>query len=331
MNLVADNKWLVSGTPVNTSLMDLKNQLIFLGLQSVPEMFTVFQQSVLPHANDPNSRARDLHHCPGAPVAGHFLFLMQTIMMRHSHNMKYRNTTTKLMQLPPKSDETVIVPFNKQDKAAYKDLESEALGFYNNFKLTITDGEKLGSSKLKLDRELKKLRIACAGGHIPLEEDGATNEDEEQDKEEGKRKKKAQRFSEFAYTSKLDKLIEKLEAVRDNDPTSKSLVFSQFTSTLDWLQQELPKRGFQFRTLRGDMSMKQRAKALSDFENDPPTTIFLLSVRSGAVGINLTQANRVFILEPMLNPALVRQAIGRVYRLGQKNPVKVTHFVMKDR
>ena len=61
--------------------------------------------------------------------------------------------------------------------------------------------------------------------------------------------------------------------------------------------------------------MKKRAKALDDFQNDPPTTIFLLSMRAAAVGINLTQANRIFLLEPSFNPAMVRQAIGRVYRL----------------
>ena len=61
--------------------------------------------------------------------------------------------------------------------------------------------------------------------------------------------------------------------------TGKSLVFSQFDSSLQWLQEELPKHGFQYRTLKGDMTMKQRAKALYDFQSDPPTTIFLLSTR----------------------------------------------------
>ena len=96
---------------------------------------------------------------------------------------------------------------------------------------------------------------------------------------------------------------------------AKSLVFSQFTSSLQYLQEVLPKHGFQYRTLSGDMPMRRRAKALYDFQNDPPTTIFLLSMRAGAVGINLTQANRVFLLEPCFNPALEAQSIGRVYRL----------------
>jgi superfamily II DNA or RNA helicase len=107
-------------------------------------------------------------------------------------------------------------------------------------------------------------------------------------------------------------------------------VFSQFTSTLQWLKEELPKHGFQFRTLSGDMSMTKRTKALSDFQNDPPTTVFLLSMRAGAVGINLTQANRIFLMEPCFNPALEAQAVGRVHRLGQKRSVEIIRLLMKN-
>jgi len=96
------------------------------------------------------------------------------------------------------------------------------------------------------------------------------------------------------------------------------------------MKQELPNHGFQFRTLSGSMPMKARAKALRDFQQDPPTTIFLLSMRAGAVGINLTQANRVFLMEPAMNPALEAQAIGRVYRLGQRKSVQITKFIMEN-
>ncbi|CAM9886740.1 unnamed protein product [Ectocarpus sp. 12 AP-2014] len=130
--------------------------------------------------------------------------------------------------------------------------------------------------------------------------------------------------------TKLKALVEKLAGIHAKDPTSKSLVFSQFNSSLEWLKRTLPKRGFQFRTLTGNMSRTQRTAALTAFAKDPPTTVFLLSVRSGAVGINLTQANNVFLLEPLLNLALEKQAIGRVYRLGQARHVTVTKLVLKD-
>ena len=66
------------------------------------------------------------------------------------------------------------------------------------------------------------------------------------------------------------------------------------------------------------------------FQNDPPTTVFLLSIRAGAVGINLTQANFIVLLDACTNPALEAQAIGRVWRLGQKRKVHIRRYIMKD-
>merc|ERR1719495_1680581 len=78
------------------------------------------------------------------------------------------------------------------------------------------------------------------------------------------------------------------------------------------------------------MTMEARTKALSSFINDPPTTVFLLSVRSGAVGITLTAAQHVFMMEPCMNIALYRQAINRVYRLGQTKEVHIKTLFVKD-
>jgi superfamily II DNA or RNA helicase len=76
--------------------------------------------------------------------------------------------------------------------------------------------------------------------------------------------------------------------------------------------------------------MQQRAKALKNFKTDPDTSVFLLSMKAGAVGINLTQANRVFLIEPALNPALDAQAIGRVHRLGKKRQVEVVRLIVEN-
>jgi superfamily II DNA or RNA helicase len=92
----------------------------------------------------------------------------------------------------------------------------------------------------------------------------------------------------------------------------------------------LPEEGFGFRTVSGSMPLKQRAEAIAAFQKDPPTTVFLLSMRSGAVGINLTSATHVFLVEPALNPALTEQAIGRSWRMGQRNEVCVKHLIVKN-
>jgi SNF2 family DNA or RNA helicase len=233
--------------------------------------------------------------------------------------------------------QTIFVDFDETDRKEYDALEATAKGYYRSMKAQ-NKGVHLSRHFLKLTHMLKPMRIACAGGKIPLdepkkakEEIGSDGEDDmDEELEEGHKKKKEKQFSKHAFTSKLLTLVTELERIRTEEPNAKSLVFSQFGSTLTWLQGELPKHGFQFRTLSGDMSMKKRAKALADFQHDPPTTIFLLSMRAGAVGINLTQANRVFLMEPCFNPALEAQAIGRVYRLGQKHNVEIIRLIIKD-
>ena len=73
-------------------------------------------------------------------------------------------------------------------------------------------------------------------------------------------------------------------------------------------------------------------QAIEAFQRDPPTTVFLLSMRSGAVGINLTAANHIFLMEPAFNPALEDQAVGRAHRMGQTRPVTIKKkFYIKAR
>ncbi|GAX72705.1 hypothetical protein CEUSTIGMA_g161.t1 [Chlamydomonas eustigma] len=129
--------------------------------------------------------------------------------------------------------------------------------------------------------------------------------------------------------SKLRALLVELRKMRAADASAKALVFSQYNTTLEWLKTRLTDEGFGFRTINGSMPMKQRTKAIEAFQNDPPTTVFLLSMRSGAVGINLTAASHVFIMEPCLNPALEEQAIGRSWRMGQQRTVVVKRFFTK--
>eukprot|EP00483_Globobulimina_turgida_P002761 UN02766 len=77
------------------------------------------------------------------------------------------------------------------------------------------------------------------------------------------------------------------------------------------------------------MPMNKRAKNLKLFATDASIKVFVLTVRTGAVGLTLTSANHVFMMEPTFNPALHRQAINRVYRLGQKKKVFIHTLIMK--
>jgi SNF2 family DNA or RNA helicase len=132
---------------------------------------------------------------------------------------------------------------------------------------------------------------------------------------------------EITIDSKFKALLAELTAVRAADASAKTLIFSQFAHSLAWLGKSLAAHGYTCATITGSMSLSARAKALEAFQNAPPTTIFLLSLRSGAVGLNLTAASHIILLEPCMNPALEEQAFGRVYRLGQTRATQVKRLV----
>mmetsp|Transcript_11568 Transcript_11568/g.16296 ORF Transcript_11568/g.16296 Transcript_11568/m.16296 type:complete len:423 (+) Transcript_11568:1-1269(+) len=318
---------------MNTGIRDLKMQLKFVGLDGIEKLLYNFENDI--HLTDLKKK----RSCYGErSKLAPFLFYMRQVMMRHTKKQNYTGTNTALMSLPEKVERIVNVSFSKEEEKEYKRLERDAITFYESFKQR--EGHQLSKHYLVLYQKLTPLRIACSGGGIPEEtekerkkKDFDVDDGESQDGESGNddsKSKKKIKISDVVFNSKLSVLVKELQRIRDEEPHAKSLIFSQFASTLKFLQSELPKHGFDFRTLSGDMSMKKRAKALHDFQTDPPTTIFLLSMRAGAVGINLTQANRVFILEPAFNPALEAQAIGRVHRMGQKHKVEIIRFIMEN-
>jgi SNF2 family DNA or RNA helicase len=250
--------------------MDLKNQLKFIGIESIESMFANFCSD---HSNLRNRR-RDTGNISSP---GKLLFFLRNVMMRHAQKQSYRGTKTTLMSLPAKTERSIVISLPPAERKEYNSLDSAAKTFYTEFKSSHL--QELSSHYLKLSQKLTPMRVACSGGRIPL---GDEHTDKDEDIDEGisaTRKMTEVLYSDFCFTAKFNVLIRELKRARDNDPTSKTLVFSQYNSTLNWLKQELPKHGFEFRALSGSMSMKQRAKSLHDFQADPPTTIFLLSMR----------------------------------------------------
>jgi SNF2 family DNA or RNA helicase len=396
-SIVADHKWIVTGTPMSGNPKEMKNLLKFIGIEESDKMFSnIGSAQIARERRHSNARGRR-HSNDDSRHAELLMFLLRPILLRHSQEQKYRGTPNTLMSLPPMTKRTIEVTFSSVEKKEFGELEKAAQDFYLHFRGKHV--HDMSKHFLKVNAKLQPMRIASAGGKYPLvdtsapiedaDDDMSDDENEEDVENASKKKKKVVQYSKFVFESKAKALIAELARIRDNEPDSKSLIFSQFTSTLEHLQELLPQHGFSFRTLKvcsftmdyfslhipyvsdvslslflysqGNMSMKLRAKALHDFQNDPPTTVFLLSMRyelalrlspflfastthwalsanaltnrnprSGAVGINLTQANRVFLMEPGFNPSLELQAIGRVHRLGQKRSVEICRLVMKD-
>ncbi|OAL46509.1 DNA repair protein-like protein rad5 [Pyrenochaeta sp. DS3sAY3a] len=130
-------------------------------------------------------------------------------------------------------------------------------------------------------------------------------------------------------SAKTQALLTHLKRIRREEKSAKSVVFSQFTSFLDLIEPALTRDHIPFLRFDGTISQKQRANILAEFATSPKPYILLLSLRAGGVGLNLTCANRVFMMDPWWSFAVESQAIDRVHRMGQERDVTVTRFVVE--
>nr|VDC69113.1 unnamed protein product [Brassica rapa] len=131
-------------------------------------------------------------------------------------------------------------------------------------------------------------------------------------------------------SSKVSELIKCLEKIRMSGTGEKSIVFSQWTSFLDLLEIPLRRRGIEFLRFDGKLAQKAREKVLKEFNETKQKTVLLMSLKAGGVGLNLTAASNVFLMDPWWNPAVEEQAIMRIHRIGQKRTVCVRRFIVKD-
>ncbi|XP_078524110.1 helicase-like transcription factor isoform X2 [Lissotriton helveticus] len=133
-------------------------------------------------------------------------------------------------------------------------------------------------------------------------------------------------------STKVDALMHELINIRKKNPETKSIIVSQFTSFLSLIETPLRESGFLFTRLDGSMTQKKRVEAIRSFqskESNSPS-IMLLSMKAGGVGLNLTAASRVFLMDPAWNPAAEEQCFDRCHRLGQTEEVIITKFIVKN-
>jgi non-specific serine/threonine protein kinase len=126
---------------------------------------------------------------------------------------------------------------------------------------------------------------------------------------------------------KLDFLLEQLAELRDEGHSV--LVFSQFTSYLDIVEAGLKRHHLPFLRLDGSTPVPHRKKLVNDFQNSEHPTVFLISLKAGGKGLNLTRATYVYHLDPWWNPAVENQASDRAHRIGQTRQVTITRLIMR--
>lgn len=198
-----------------------------------------------------------------------------------------------ITELPEKIEKKYYVPMTSEQKLAYKNYMKEV-------KLKLKTEE---DDNITIFSYLTRLRQICQDPIL-------VNKD---------------------YTGDSGKLNVALEIIEEViEDNNKMLVFSQFTSVLKKIEEELNIREIKNKYLDGSTSAKERIKLVSEFNESKEPEIFLISLKAGGTGLNLTSAKFVMHMDPWWNPAIEDQATDRAHRIGQKNIVEVIKLVAKD-
>ena len=207
-----------------------------------------------------------------------------------------RNKKEVLTELPDKIEQNIILPFNDEEEKLYVANLAEA----NKELQELYDLE--GSDKMQILKLLTRLRQLCLEPRLVYD-----NIDQP--------------------SSKLKACMELIKTMQENK--QKVLLFSSFTSVLDLIAKECQKAGITYYMLTGSTNKEDRRELVSRFQKDD-TTVFLISLKAGGTGLNLTSAEAVIHFDPWWNVSAQNQATDRAYRIGQKNNVQVFNLVMKD-
>jgi SNF2 family DNA or RNA helicase len=202
--------------------------------------------------------------------------------------------------LPEKIESTLWCEMGNDQKMAYDTIKENVR---SSIFLDIKE-KGLSSGKLSVINGMLKLRQVCNSGELVKEEDL------------------------FCYDSiKTDILVEELQNII---PNHKALVFSQFTGMLDLLEISFRKNNIPFYRLDGTTPIPKRQELVNSFqEADSVEKVFLISLKAGNAGLNLTAADYVFLFDPWWNTAVQQQAIDRTHRIGQTKNVFAYKMICK--
>jgi superfamily II DNA or RNA helicase len=202
-------------------------------------------------------------------------------------------------ELPPRTEETLYCELEGEQRKIYLDLRDH----YRRVLLKKIERDGIAKSKIQILEALLRLRQAAC--HLQLLPGSERNGDS---------------------SAKFDLLLPRLTELREEG--RKALVFSQFTSLLALLRKELDASKTTYEYLDG--ATRDRGERVERFQQDPNCQLFLISLKAGGTGLNLTAAEYVFLLDPWWNPAVETQAIDRTHRIGQTKPVFAYRLVAKE-
>lgn len=328
----SDRRWCLTGTPVQNNIDELQALLQFIRVPPYDDP-VVWKQ----HISGPLSRegaARTAMAKLHLVLSGLMLRRTKAVLKDSKMNMKARRVHQVDIQFQP-------------DERAFYDAVNDRIGSQMD---TIANGSMMQALTLLLrlrqicDHRYLVSKEAATGEHLDEFEGYSAEADDGKDLDD-----LADMFADMGMdgagssnassgdnkvsingkdvhaSAKVVKLLELLKA----DPR-KTIVFSQFTKFFDVLEPFLVRENIRYVKYDGSMPIKKRDAALATLRADPDTTVLLCSLKCGALGLNLTCANRVVLLDPWWNPMVSEQAIDRVHRIGQTVDVDVYEFSVAD-
>ncbi len=201
-------------------------------------------------------------------------------------------------ELPARTEQTIWCELEPKQRKLYDELRN----YYRASLLGRVKKQGINRSKIHILEALLRMRqAACHPGLVDRKRDAESS-------------------------AKLDALFDELRILVDGG--HKVLVFSQFTSLLSIVRREVRQRGLLHAYLDG--ASHDREEQVQRFQNDPDVPLFLISLKAGGLGLNLTAAEYVFLLDPWWNPAVEAQAIDRAHRIGQTRNVFAYRLVARN-
>ena len=206
---------------------------------------------------------------------------------------RYKKNVIK--ELPDKIEKRLLVPMSDEQKVVYETYSNYAKDLIEQK----VENNEFSKSRIEILSYITKLRQICLDPSVTME-------------------------NYLGGSGKIDALMELLE--QSSSEGHKILVFSQFTSVLKNIAKILKEQNYKYSYLDGSISSLERMKMVEEF-NEGDNSVFLISLKAGGTGLNLTSADVVIHFDPWWNPAVEDQATDRAHRIGQKNVVEVIKLI----
>ena len=202
--------------------------------------------------------------------------------------------------LPEKMETILFCEMEEEQRNVYEAYRNA----YRDKILGTIDEQGIDRSQLTILQGLMKLRQICDSPAILNEEEKYPN-----------------------HSIKLDELTRE---ITENIGEHKALIFSQFLGMLALIKEKLKENNVPFEYFDGSTSPLERQRAIGNFQDNEECRVFLISLKAGGVGLNLTAADYVYIVDPWWNPAVEQQAIDRTHRIGQTKNIFAYRMICKD-